>query len=63
MVAKRTEIQMLSDFMQGVNTMIDASSQLIHQRDNSSMKWMAVRDMLNIIRNGAKAAVKDGLNG
>ena len=52
----RTKIQMLSDFMEGLNGMIDASGQMIHQRQNP--KWMAMRDMLNIIKNGAVELVK-----
>lgn len=58
---KRTKIQILGEFMQGLNTMIDASSQMVHQRQNP--KWLAMRDMLNIIRDGTKQLVKDGLDG
>ena len=45
---KRTETEMLSDFVSGISTMIDASTQLIHARMNP--KFMAVRDMLNMIK-------------
>jgi len=47
-MAKRDEIQMLNDFMEGLNTMIDASGQMVHQFQN--IKFMAIRDMLNIIK-------------
>lgn len=47
-MAKRTEIQMLADYMEGLNTMIDATSQMIHQFGN--IKFMAFRDVLNIIK-------------
>lgn len=56
---ERSKIEMLNDFMTGINTMIDASSQLVHQRVNP--KFMAIRDMLNMIRDDAKKLVKDGL--
>jgi hypothetical protein len=56
---ERTKVQMLNDFMEGINTMIDASSQMVHQRMNP--KFMAIRDMLNLIRDDAKNLVKDGL--
>lgn len=45
---KRTRIQIMGDFMEGLNTMTDASSQMVHQSQN--IKWMAMRDMLNMIR-------------
>lgn len=54
---KRTRIQMLTDFMEGINTMIDASSQAIHQRQN--MKFMAMRDMLNLIKDNAVSLLKE----
>lgn len=52
----RTKLQILSDFMEGLNGMIDASSQLIHQRQNP--KWIAMRDMLNITKDGTVALIK-----
>lgn len=58
---KRTRIQMLSDFLEGINTMIDASSQMVSCH-RLNPKWCAIRDMLYIIRDGAKALVKDGLH-
>lgn len=52
---KRSEIQMLADYMEGLNTMIDACGQLIHQFGN--IKFMALRDMLTIIRDKMSAAL------
>jgi nucleoside 2-deoxyribosyltransferase len=49
-MAKREEMQILSEFMEGLNTMIDASGQMVHQFGN--IKWMAMRDMLNIVKDG-----------
>jgi len=57
---ERSKIEMLSDFMQGINTMIDASSQMVSCH-RLNPKWIAIRDMLYIIRDGAKGLVKDGL--
>ena len=54
---KRTQTEMLSDFIGGISTMIDASSQMVHHRINP--KFMAVRDMLNIIKDGAIKLLKD----
>lgn len=45
---KRGKIEILADFMTGLNCTIDASSQLIHQRNN--IKFIAIRDMLNVIK-------------
>lgn len=45
---KRTQVEILTDYVQGVNTMIDASSQMIHQFGN--IKFMAVRDILQIVK-------------
>lgn len=46
---KRTQIEILSDYMNGIQVMIDASSQMIHQKE-SPMKWIAIRDILHIIK-------------
>ena len=54
---KRTKIEMLTDFMTGLNTMIDASSQAIHQRQN--IKFMDIRNMLNMIKDDAVNLIKD----
>ena len=53
---RRTKIQILNDYVEGLNGMIDASSQMIHQRQNP--KWMAMRDMLNMIKDGATDLIK-----
>ncbi len=50
---------MLSDFLEGINTMIDACSQAIHQRQN--IKFSAMRDYLHMIRDDATNLVKEGL--
>lgn len=47
-MAKREKIQIMADFMEGLNTMTDASGQLVHQLGN--IKWIAMRDMLHIIK-------------
>ena len=52
---KRTKVQILNDYVEGLNGMIDASSQMVHQRQNP--KWMAMRDMLNMIKDGAAVGV------
>ena len=54
---KRTKIEMLTDFMTGLNTMIDASSQAIHQRQN--IIFMDIRNMLNMIKDDAVNLIKD----
>lgn len=56
----RSKIQMLGDFMRGLNMMIDASSQLVHHRQNP--KWMAMRDMLNLIKDGLGKMMTKGMN-
>lgn len=53
---KRNKLQILNDYVEGINTMIDASSQMVHQRQNP--KWMAIRDMLNTIKDGAVDLIK-----
>lgn len=58
---ERSKIEMLTDFMTGINTMIDASSQMVSCH-RLNPKWIAIRDMLCIIRDGAKDLVKDGLS-
>lgn len=57
---KRGQIQMLADFMEGLNGAIDASSQMVHQRQNP--KWMAVRDLLNVVKDNIGALVTKGMN-
>lgn len=48
MPPKRTRTQMLAEFMEGINTMEGAATQLVSTRANP--KWMALRDMLHIIK-------------
>ena len=57
----RSKIEILADFMTAINTMIDASSQMVHHRQNP--KFMAIRDMLHIIKNGAEKLIKDESSG
>lgn len=45
---KRSRIEIMADFMTGLNTMTDAAGQMIHQQAN--MKFMAIRDMLHLVR-------------
>jgi len=45
---KRGHVQILSEFIEGLNDANGAASQLVHHFQNP--KWMAIRDMLNIIR-------------
>ncbi len=49
-MAGRSRIQMMADFMEGLNTMTDAAGQMVHQMPDSGMKWVAMRDMLHLIR-------------
>lgn len=60
MTIKRGKIQILSDFMEGLNTAIDASSQMIHQRNN--IKFMAMRDILNMIKDDLGRIVTKGMS-
>lgn len=57
---KRGKIEMLGDFMTGLNAMIDASSQMVHHR--GSPKWIAVRDLLNIIKDTVSKTATRGMN-
>lgn len=54
---KRGKIQILGDYMEGLNMMIDASSQMVSCH-RLNPKWIAIRDMLNILKDGAKDLVK-----
>jgi len=49
-MAKRSRIQIMAEFMEGLNTMTDAAGQLIHQMPDKGMKWVAVRDMLHLVK-------------
>ena len=54
---KRGKIEILSDFMTGLNMAIDASSQMVHARINP--KWIAMRDMLQIVKDSiGKLAIR-----
>jgi len=56
---ERTDLQILAEHMEGLSTMIDASSQMVHQFGN--IKFMAVRDMLSIIKDSiANQVVQKG---
>lgn len=57
MPKEKTEIEMLSDFMEGINMAIAGISQMIHHRVNP--KFIAMRDMLNIILDKTKKMVKE----
>ena len=51
----RDKTLILAEFMEGINAAEGAASQLVTQMQNP--KWMAVRDMLNIIKDGCLAGV------
>lgn len=57
---RRTKIQMLSDFMEGLNTSIDSCSQMAscHRLDP---KWLAMRDLLNVIKDGLGSIATKGM--
>lgn len=56
---KKTDIEILTDFLEGINIAIDGVSQLVHARINP--KFIAMRDMLTIISDKAKQMVKEGV--
>lgn len=45
---KRTHIQMLAEAMEGLNCMIDAASQMVHQFQNPKAMWL--RDLLTLAK-------------
>lgn len=51
---KRSKIQIMGDFMAGLNCMTDAAGQLVHQMPDKGMKWIAMRDMLHLIRDAVE---------
>jgi len=53
---KKTELEMLNDYMVGLNCMIDAASQMVHQFQ--SLKWVAVRDILTKIKDAQTGAIQ-----
>ena len=44
---KRSHIEMLADAMKGLNAMIDATSQMVHQFQNPKAMWL--RDLLQLV--------------
>jgi len=60
MVEKRGHVQILSEFIGGLNDANGAASQLILHFN--SPKWMAIRDMLNIVRDGYIKQTISGAN-
>ena len=57
---KRTDIEILIDFLEGINTAIGGVSQMIHHRANP--KFIAMRDMLQVIFDRTKEMIKRGGN-
>jgi len=53
-MSSRSKIQMMGDFMEGLNTMTDAAGQMVHHMPDNGMKWIAIRDMLHLIRDAAE---------
>lgn len=60
MPEKRIDIEILIDFLEGLNTAIGGVSQMIHHRINP--KFIAMRDMLEIIADKTKKMVKEKTN-
>ena len=56
---KRTPVEMLSDFMEGINNMIAASGQM-SSAHRLNPKFLAIRDMLNLVRDGAINEMRSG---
>lgn len=52
---KRGKTQILAEFIEGITNAEGAASQLVSAQANP--KWMAVRDMLNVIKDGCIANV------
>lgn len=46
---KRLPVQILSEYVEGINTMIDACSQMATCH-RLSPKWIAMRDILHIVK-------------
>jgi hypothetical protein len=53
---KKNELEMLNEYMTGLNIMIDAASQMVHQFQ--SLKWVACRDILTKIKDSQVGAIK-----
>ena len=54
-MVKRNKTLILAEFMEGLNIAEGAASQLVTQMQNP--KWMAIRDMLNMVKDGCLARV------
>lgn len=57
MQKNRSKIEILNDFLEGLNTAIAGVSQMVHARINP--KFMGIRDMLNIILERTKKMLKE----
>lgn len=53
MSTQRTEIQMLTDFLEGINIAHGALSQLVMSRQNP--KYMALRDIIEMVKDRVMA--------
>lgn len=60
MPKERSEIEILTDFLEGINSAIGGVSQLVHHRINP--KFIAMRDMLQIISDRTKKMLKEKSN-
>lgn len=47
-MTKRTEVQMLTEFFEGINIAEGAATQMVSNMQNP--KFMAIRDMLNMVK-------------
>jgi hypothetical protein len=57
MPKERTEVEILNDFLEGINCAIGGVSQLVHARINP--KFIGIRDMLQIILDRTKKMLKE----
>ncbi len=57
MSKERSEVQILTDFLEGLNIAIAGVSQLVHARVNP--KFIGIRDMLQIILDKTTKALKE----
>lgn len=58
----RSKTLILAEYIEGLNMMEGAASQLIHHYQN--IKWMAIRDIIRMIRDHhLKNIVQEGLRG
>lgn len=57
MPKERSEVEILTDFLEGLNIAIGGVSQMVHHRINP--KFIAMRDMLQIIADNTKKLVKE----